>query len=266
MDTIEASNFNVHHLGDGVAHLEINRARSFNSFDENTWLEYESILFKLDELQTITIIIVSGIGDTFSSGLDVKFMLKKFQAFTNNDQFLKFLKIFQRCISTPLRIGKPTIGLIHGTKNFGLALDLLCCYSMRIFTKDVTFSLKEIQLGLIPDMGVLERLAKQTQNVSLLMKLALTGCKFGIEEVLELGLVSKKDVAENYQAGLEMAKKLANSISIYQGWCINGVKKSIEEVIENDVEVSTALENVIKLNVNNFETQSFVAKIGKSKL
>ncbi len=70
-------------------------------------------------------------------------------------------------------------------------------------------------------------MAKQSQNISLLMKLSMTGDFFGIDEVLELGLASRNEVVDNFDSGLKAAEKLAKSISQYDGWCYSGIKKSI---------------------------------------
>ncbi|GMG21869.1 unnamed protein product [Ambrosiozyma monospora] len=237
----------------GVASVKFNRPQKLNCFNELMWKEYKQVLTSLDSDSQVKVITISGEGQTFCSGLDLAFFAGKMQGqeLRSKQDLYSFIKNFQDCVSTPLHITKPTIGVIHGTKNYGLALELIQCFTIRIFTKDSEFSLNEIDHRIIPDLGILQRLTKQTQNVSLLSRLALTAAKFGVDEVIELGLCSNGDVTESLEDGLRYAMTLAEKIADNPHWCVSGIKECIDDINEGNQSVAQGLDKVIWKNVKH---------------
>ena len=57
------------------------------------------------------------------------------------------------------------ICVMHGI-SFGLAIDLSCCADIRVCSKDTTFAVKEVDIGLAADIGTLSRLPKIVSNFS----------------------------------------------------------------------------------------------------
>ncbi|GME84830.1 unnamed protein product [Ambrosiozyma monospora] len=148
--------FTVETSSTGVASLKFNRPQKLNCFIESMWKEYKQILTSLDSDPNVKVITISGEGQTFCSGLDMKFFATKMQGqeLRSKEDLYSFIKTFQDCISTPLHITKPTIGVIHGKKNYGLALELMQCFTIRICTKDSGFALNEISHGIkVSKMG-----------------------------------------------------------------------------------------------------------------
>ncbi|GME83150.1 unnamed protein product [Ambrosiozyma monospora] len=125
------------------------------------------------------------------------------------------------------------------------------CFTIRICTKDSGFALNEISHGIVADLGILQRLSKQTQNVSLLSKLALTADEFGINEVIELGLCSRGDVKESLEDGLRYAMTFAGKIAANPHWCVSGVKECIDDINEGNLSVEQGSDKAIWKNVNH---------------
>lgn len=62
---------------------------------------------------------------------------------------------------------------------------------IRYCTEDAWFTVKEIDIGLAADVGALQRLSKVIGNQSLVRELCFTGRKFGSQEAIASGFVSR---------------------------------------------------------------------------
>ena len=65
----------------------------------------------------------------------------------------------QDCLSSIERCRKPVLAAIQGAC-VGGALDLVTCCDMRYAAADAIFSIKEIDLGMVADVGTLQRLPR----------------------------------------------------------------------------------------------------------
>ncbi|KAI6153034.1 ClpP/crotonase-like domain-containing protein [Pisolithus tinctorius] len=97
---------------------------------------------------------------------------------------------FQAAISSPERCPVPVIAAIHGVA-YGLAVDIIAGCDIRYAASDTTFSIKEFDVGLAPDIGTLARLRHIFSNASLGAELAYTARTFSAEEAFRLGVVSR---------------------------------------------------------------------------
>ena len=142
-----------------------------------------------------------------------------------------YVRDFQRAISAPTRTPQPVIGAIHGV-SFGLALDLLSALDVRLAATDTSFSIKEVDVGLAPDIGTLARLPRLVGNTSLLYELALTGRVFGAAEALGLGLVSRV-VAGSRADVVKEAMDLAREIARKSPVAVVGVKRFVAHALDH---------------------------------
>ncbi|KAI9437306.1 ClpP/crotonase-like domain-containing protein, partial [Lactarius indigo] len=103
---------------------------------------------------------------------------------------------------------------------------------VRLTAADAAFSIKEVDVGLAPDIGTLARLPRLVGNLSLFHELALTGRVFGAQDVLGLGLVSRvvpgsRD--EVVRAALELAREIARKSPV----ATVGVKRFISHALDH---------------------------------
>lgn len=213
-------------------------------------------------------IILSGHGKHFCSGLDLQGNLK---AVTSMDATngVHFIRQFQECIAAPIHSHIPVISISHGV-SYGLALDIISATTIRLCTSDVRFSIKEIDIGIMADIGSLQRLGYLVSNQSKLNELALTARDFGAVEAQDLGLVSgcfpTKDNALN--SAISMANKIAGK---YQPAVI-GTKKHLEMMNVNSENAHAGLESVAVDNAQLMSSASyknyfmgFMKQLSKSK-
>ncbi|KAJ5119205.1 Delta(3-5)-Delta(2-4)-dienoyl-CoA isomerase [Penicillium atrosanguineum] len=213
-----------------VAHVEINRADKMNAFFEAMWLELGQLFNQLSEDSSVRAVVLSGAGEkAFTTGLDVKAASEGLLSEgTDADparkaaQMRRHVAQMQDCISAVERCEKPVVVAMHGF-SFGLAIDLSTAADVRVCSKDVRFSVKEVDIGLAADLGTLSRLPKVVGSSSWVKEVALTARVFGAEEALRVGFVSA--VHENRQATISAALEMATLIASKSPVAIQGTKE-----------------------------------------
>jgi delta(3,5)-delta(2,4)-dienoyl-CoA isomerase len=102
------------------------------------------------------------------------------------------------------------ICVLHGF-TLGAAADFCSAADIRICSKDTIFSVKEVDIGIASDIGILARLPKVVGSYTWVKDVAMTGRNFDADEARREGFVSsvlptKKDaIAE----ALRIAKTLS---------------------------------------------------------
>lgn len=147
----------------------------------------------------------------------------------------------------------------------GGAIDLISACDIVYCTKNAKFSIREIDLSIIADLGTLNRLPVLTSNWSLLKEMALTGQDFGFEIAEKLGLVSK--CFNDYDIVKSELLKTAEMIASKSPVTMVGTKKTLNYVRNQQIE--KGLEFVKYWNMSQIFTgdivTSFNAFMNKSK-
>jgi enoyl-CoA hydratase len=251
-----------------IAHLKINRADKANAMNETAWKELKEALLFCDEQAEVRVIIFSGNGDKlFCGGIDIN-LLFSINEKTNatcegrkREQFKKILIDFQEIISTFEKISKPVLSAIHGAC-IGAGLDMIAATDMRYCTEDAFFCIKEIDLGMVADIGTLQRLPKIMPD-GLVRELAYTGRNLSAKEALNAGLVNK--VFLNKTELIAGVKEIATLIASKSPISIRGSKRNL--VYSRDHTVSDSLEYMANWNAAHFFSNdlmmAFQAKISR---
>lgn len=232
-----------------VAHLTINRENKANSMNEEAWAELKSALLYCDETPEVRVIIFSGAGPKlFCGGIDLA-MLMSINEKTNSkcdgrkrEKFRKILLDFQDVISTFEKIDKPILAAVHGGC-IGAGLDMISAMDMRYCTKDAYFCIKEIDLGMVADIGTLQRLPKIISD-GLARELAYTGRNLTADEALKCGLVN--NVYETKEAMLQAVSEIALKIASKSPLSVRGTKRNI--IFTRDHSVNESLEYMANWN------------------
>lgn len=258
---------NIHNK---VAHLTINRPEKANSLHQEAWQELREALLYCDQTPDVRCIVLSGNGDKiFSAGIDLN-MLMSTQDLVNDDcegrkreKFRDFLLDFQDILTTCEKISKPVLSAIHGGC-IGGALDIVCTTDMRYCTSDAYFVIKEIDLGMVADLGTLQRLPKLISD-GLTRELAYTGRKLLANEAKESGLVNR--VFETKEQMLTEITNIAETIAAKSPLSIRGTKRNI--IFSRDHSVAESLEYMANWNAAMFYSndlmEAFKASMTKEK-
>ncbi|XP_066147796.1 delta(3,5)-Delta(2,4)-dienoyl-CoA isomerase, mitochondrial isoform X2 [Euwallacea fornicatus] len=201
-----------------VFHVELNRPEKLNAMNVTLFSEIKQCFDLLSDHEDCRSIVLTGAGKLFTAGLDLQAFSQTIipQAALVDDParkakiYLSFIKKFQNSMSSLEKCKKPVIAAIHNGC-IGAGVNIITAADIRYCTKDAYFHIKEIDVGLAPDIGVLQRLPKIVGSDSLAREITYTCKKLPAEEALSLGLVSK--VFDNKEEMVERSLSLAEEIA-----------------------------------------------------
>lgn len=178
-----------------VIYLYLNRPSQRNALSREFFTEFPKALSSLDQNPNVNAIVLSGTGDHFCSGIDLKTLSSVTDHSTSTDRgrfsekFRRDIRFLQDAVTAIERCRKPVIASIHGAC-IGGGVDIVTACDIRFCSKDAFFSVKEVDLAITADLGTLQRLPAIV-GYGNAMELALTGRRFWGLEAKELGLVSR---------------------------------------------------------------------------
>lgn len=198
-----------------IGRIRLNRPEKRNALNSAMWRAIGETVSRAAADDEARVVILSGEGKSFCAGLDLDptgEMAQKVMTQPSASQKEEFFKLVVQAqnVHTDLEnLPQPTIGLIQGhCLGGGLELALSC--DIRLCTEDVQFSLPEANLGLITDVGGLQRLPRIVGPVKA-REIAFLGRRFDGREALAMGLVNRAvaDEAALDALGLEWAAEIA---------------------------------------------------------
>ncbi len=132
---------------DGNATVALNRPDVHNAFDPEMVVSLTATLKKLASNVKVRAIVLMGQGKSFCAGADIDHMRKsaKFSTAQNRRAALEMATMFH----TLYTLDKPTIACVHGAVRGG-GLGLVAACDIAIGSRDATFRLSEVRLGIVP--------------------------------------------------------------------------------------------------------------------
>jgi len=127
----------------------------------------------------------------------------------------------QDCLTSVERCRKPVLAAIQGAC-IGGAIDLVTCCDMRYAAADAVFSVREIDVGLVADVGTLQRLPRLIPE-GIARELAFTGRNFLADEAERTGLINR--VFASPEALTAAVRELAQAIAAKSPLATRGIKE-----------------------------------------
>jgi enoyl-CoA hydratase/carnithine racemase len=237
------SNFKIEREG-MVAWLILNRPEMRNSMTWEFFAELAESMRAFDNDPDIRAVVIRAAGKMFTAGLDLVAagsLMGDGSAAYREGLRRKILDI-QETITAIERCRKPVIAAVHGWC-IGGGVDLLCACDIRLAAKDARFSIRETRIGIVADLGTLQRLPTIIgQGWS--RELALTGRDFTAEKALKMGFITR--LCEDQEALLQEAKKLADEIAGLPPLAVQGTKEML--LHGRDHSVQAGLDTVAQKN------------------
>lgn len=216
-----------------VAWLILDRPEKRNSMTWEFFTELAEKFRGFDEDQEVRAVVIKAEGKMFTAGLDL--VAASSLLGDGSAAYREWLrrKIFelQDGISAVEQCRKPVIAAAHG-HCIGGGVDLLSACDIRLASKDANFSIRETRLGIVADIGTLQRLPTIIGH-GWTRELALTGRDFSAEEALKLGFVTH--CCETREALYTEAKQLAEEIAGLPPLAVQGVKDTLLQGRDNGV-------------------------------
>ncbi len=214
-------------LDQGIAEIRLNRPDKSNAMNDAMWQEIRQAADWVDTTPAARVTILSGEGRNFCAGIDLAMFGSIQQRIAHPDgarsreALRRVIRDMQDCLSAIERCRKPVLAAIQGAC-VGGALDLVTCCDMRYAAPDAIFSIREIDVGMVADVGTLQRLPHLIGD-GLARELAYTGRNVGADEAAALGLVNR--VFASPEALTAAVREIAHTIAAKSPLATRGLKE-----------------------------------------
>jgi enoyl-CoA hydratase len=215
-----------------VAIVWLDREEKYNAMSSAVWLAIPQALEEIVSDSDIGAVVIAGRGKHFCVGVDLaetainpqKTAKADSQAKANLQQ-LEITSGFQKAISAVADCPLPVIGVIHGFC-LGAGVDLITACDIRIASADAIFSVRETRIGLVADVGTLQRLPK-ILNAGHVAELAYTGKDIDAQRAEKIGLIN--DVYDTSELALQAGLAMANEIAANSPMAVRGTKFMLQQ-------------------------------------
>jgi len=232
-----------------VAHLRLTRPEKLNAMDGMFWSELDSILADLQRRAPARALVLSAEGKHFCAGMDLAVFASGDALPEGNagarTAFHEQILALQRTFTRLEELRLPVIAAIHGAC-VGGALDMVTACDIRYASEDAFFCVQEINIGLVADVGTLQRLPKLIPE-AVAREYAYSGRRLPAARARELGLVN--EVFPDAAAALEGALALAREIATKSPAAVWASKRAINYSREHTVAESLEQMALLQLGV-----------------
>ncbi len=211
-----------------------------NGMGPDFWAEMPRVMAELDADPEIRAAVIAGDGRNFSYGLDLMAMMPQFMEFlpadkapdaSRNERILDFVEVMREAIDSVASAKTPTVAAVQG-RCIGGAMDLISACDVRHGSADSSYSVREVKVGIVADMGSLGRLPYIIGS-GLTRELALTGRDIDAETALRYGLIT--NIAGDAAGVLDSAHATAAEIAENPPLVVRGTREVLNRAIEGPI-------------------------------
>lgn len=225
METIRYS------VENAVASITLDRPDKMNAFNAKLHEELLGALQRAQSDDDVRALVLTGEGRAFCSGQDLTEAPKG----PNLSETVR--ERYNPLIETIAGLEKPVIAAVNGpAAGAGMSLALACDF--RIAHEKANFVCAFINIGLIPDSGMLYFLPRLVGHAKA-MELMTLGEKITAEEAKEFGLVSKVIAGDEWTEEVRsFAERLANrptkAVGLIKRYLRDSWNSNLSDVLENE--------------------------------
>jgi enoyl-CoA hydratase len=234
-----------------VATVAMARVEVLNALSIELASEVAAVFRELGANDDVRAIIFCSKARIFCTGLDIKEAAtfardtakSAVKTMRNNQPFFDCANFIEEC-------PKPVIAAVHG-KCLGGGLNMISACDVRLCTEDAIFCLMEAKIGLVADMGVLQRLPMIVgQGVA--REMAYTAGNYTARDAKKMGLVNHvyadqdslmaaaqkqaEQIAANAPLGIKYTKEVLNFsryVNVYEGMAL-AIQKNMTLLMSED--------------------------------
>jgi enoyl-CoA hydratase len=223
---------------DHVAHLVLNRPEAMNTMHPTFWRELDEALTQLHREGSARALVISSTGKHFSAGMALETFGGEIAMDDSTPEgraaVYDLLTDMQSTFTKLETLRIPVIAAIQGGC-IGGAVDMVTACCIRYATADAFFCIQEINIGMVADVGTLQRLPKLVP-LGVVKELAYTGRRLTAQKALGYGLVN--EVFDSHDAMVAAALQCAREIASKPPVAIWGTKQVIHYARDHSVDDS----------------------------
>ncbi len=247
---------------DDVAEVTLPATGKGHRMGPDYWDHLPEVFARLDADDSVRAVVLRGEGANFSFGLDLAAMAPALAPLMSPEGkvvdrfgFLAVVKKMQRTHTAVAECRKPVIAAVAGWC-IGGGVDLITACDVRLASATARFSVREVKLAIVPDVGTLARLpAIVGQGAA--RELALTGDDVDAARALRLGLVN--EVYDTDEALFAGAQAMAARIAKNPPLTVRGIKHVLNA--ESERAAAASLETVSLWNSAFFASEDLTEAI-----
>lgn len=218
---------------DGIAHLRLNRPEAANALSLPFWDEFPEAVRAIDRAGEARVLVLSGAGRHFCAGMDVSVFatqaLQPQSGAAAREAFVHEVRRLQGSLSVLASARIPVIAAIHGAC-IGAGLDMVSACDLRFAAPDAIFRIEEINIGMMADVGSLQRLPHLLPD-AVLREMAFCGTTLDASRAASLGFVNA--VADDV---LDAAMQSARAIAARAPLAVSASKVALAYARDHSVE------------------------------
>jgi enoyl-CoA hydratase len=241
-----------------VATLWLDRPEKRNAMAREIVADLPRAMAAIEQDSDIRAVVIAARGKSFTVGLDLGSMTggafgseESVSGATASLRQMKITTDFQNAISAVAKCPVPVIAAIH-SHCLGTGVDLATACDIRLASRDATFGVRETKIGIVADVGTLQRLPGIV-SAGQVAELAYTGKDIDAARAEKIGLVN--DVYPDAEAVYTAACELAAEIAANAPLAVRGTKFILQQGEDLTTEQSLLLNGlwtmVTSLNSND---------------
>jgi enoyl-CoA hydratase len=224
-------------VADHVAHIQLCRPAELNTMNAAFWTEMVEVFSDIDANADVRAVVISALGKHFTAGLDLAmaandFTPKKEDAGRAREYLRRKILRMQESFSVIDRCRVPVIAVIQGGC-IGGGVDLVTACDMRIGTQNCFFTIQEVNVGIVADVGTLQRIPHLLPQ-GLVRELAYTGRRFMADEALRTGFINRAEADQD--AALAAAMEIAMEIAGKSPLVMTGIKQVLNHGRDHSID------------------------------
>lgn len=210
-----------------VGYVTLNRVERANSITPNMLQKLSSTFDDFASNEKVRVIVLSGNGKSFCSGMDLGFKnQQQLQAQLNSGEAASSaLSLFNKIRQSP----KPVISKINGAA-IGGGFGLVFTTDVRIALESASFGFAEVKSGLVPAL-ISSFIVPQISSY-LAKELMITGRRISAQEALTLGLITA--VAKNEEELNTLTEKFTRECLSNASGAMATVKKLVQYLADHN--------------------------------
>jgi len=209
-----------------------------NAMGPDFWHELPLVFRTLDTDPDVCAVVLTGSGEHFSYGLDFPAMMSQWSQYLTADalakprtEFLGEVRRMQDAVTSVAECRKPVVAAVSGWC-IGGGIDVISAADMRVASEDARFSVREVRVAIVADLGSLQRLGPIIGE-GRVRELAMTGKDIDATRAERIGLVN--DVYPDRDSMLTAARETAGAIAANPPLVVQGIKDVVSMNTEERV-------------------------------
>lgn len=248
-------------VADAVATVTLSRPQALNTMNKAFWTELIEVFEAIDADMSVRAVVVASTGKHFTAGLDLGMAAYDLGGPAGDigrarESFRRHIHKMQDTFTVVDRCRVPVIAVVQGGC-IGGGVDFVTACDMRVGTADCFFTVQEVNIAIVADVGTLQRIPHLLPQ-GLIRELAYTGRRFPADEARANGFLNR--VEPDHAAALASARALAHEIAAKSPLAITGIKQVLNR--GRDQSIAEGLEYVALWNAAMLQGEDVPAAVG----